>query len=710
MGRPALLLVLVAGLCCGCSWLGRTPQRFPGAPLVLISIDTLRADHLPAYGYTAVETPHLDALRRDSVLFRNAYTHVPLTLPAHASLFTGRLPPNHGVRDNLGYRLDDTQATLAALLKAKGYATGAAVSAFVLHATTGLARGFDFYEDTMAAPAGSDALTQVQRPGGESARLILRWLAGVKDRPFFLFLHIYEPHSPFDPPEPFKSRFRLAYDGEVAASDAIVGEFLRELKRSGLYDRSLVALLSDHGEGLGDHGEEFHGILLYREALHVPLMLKLPGSARAGDEIGTPVQLVDFLPTVVRLIELPLPAELEGQSLLDPKRRLRRVYAETHYPRIHLGWSSLRALLDERYHYIDGPRPELFDMRADPRERRNLLGSERETAESMWKELSGYPASLAAPQHVTPEEREKLAALGYLAGRSAEAPDEPLPDPKQNIHLLDDVREAFQLTQAGRDAEAVTALRGILEKSPLFLDVRYQLAQTLTRMGRYEEAYEAYKAALLGSPSLAAPIALAMARVCLELRRFDEAEANATIGLAANPGQAHELLARVALARNDLARAEREAGLAVGDAVAESNRALLLAEVHLRRNELAAALGVLDAERQRLAERGWPPLRDLEFLRGDVLARMGRHAEAETAFEAEIRAFPRNSAAYVRLAIVYGLQRRTFGEVDRLLEAMVAAHPSPQTMLLAARTLESMGDTKGAAAWRRRAAAGGHRG
>jgi choline-sulfatase len=709
MGRAHLAVALLAGVTAGCSRSGRAPDRFPGAPIVIVSIDTLRADHLPAYGYAAVETPHVDALRRDAILFRNAYTHVPLTLPAHASAFTGLLPPGHGVRDNLGYRVSESRATLASLLKDKGYATGAAVSAFVLHASTGIARGFEFYEDAMEAPAGSDALAQVQRPGGSSARLALRWLAGVQGKPFLLFLHIYEPHSPFEPPEPFKSRYPLAYDGEVAAADAILGDFIAGLKSAGVYDPSLVVLLSDHGEGLGDHGEEFHGILLYREALHVPLLMKLPASTRAGEEIATPVQLVDLLPTVAELLDLPRPPGLDGRSLLDPKPRPRRLYAETHYPRVHLGWSSLRALIDDRFHYIDGPRPELFNLLADPQERRDLLASEGGVAEAMKKELANYPADFEAPDSATPEEREKLAALGYLGG-AATAPDGPLPDPKASIHLLAEVKDAFKLTQAGRDAEAVVALRRILEKSPLFLDVRYQLAQTLVRLGRHEEAYEAYTTALRGSPSLAGPIGLALARVCLELGRVDEAEANARLGLRTNAGQAHELLARVALARNDLAGTESEAKQAVGDPVAESNRVLLLAEVHIRRDEPDQALSLLETERRRLTERHSPPLRDLEYLRGDALARLGRHADAAAAFDAEIRAFPANAQAYARLAIVYGLQHRTFGEVDRLLERMVAAQPSARTMLLAAKTLDSMGDAKGAAAWRRKAQAAGARG
>ncbi|HWX25209.1 MAG TPA: sulfatase, partial [Vicinamibacteria bacterium] len=301
---PVLALILAA---LGCSGKSGT-STFPKAPLVLISIDTLRSDHLPAYGYRAVETPHLDRLRKDSILFEHAYSHVPLTLPSHVSLLTGLLPFEHGVRDNLGYRLDSkAHPTLATLLKAQGYATGAAVSAYVLRGATGIGASFDFYEDRIEAPEGSQAASQAQRRGGQTAALASKWLQRVKDGPFFLFFHVYEPHAPYEPPEPFKSRYPLAYDGEIATADQIVGDFLEELRRAGVYDRALVILVSDHGEGLGEHGEQEHGILLYRWALQVPLLLKLPRGQRAGTSLAAPVQLIDVVPTVTSLLALSTP-------------------------------------------------------------------------------------------------------------------------------------------------------------------------------------------------------------------------------------------------------------------------------------------------------------------------------------------------------------------------------------------------------------------
>ncbi|MGD2114549.1 MAG: sulfatase, partial [Acidobacteriota bacterium] len=324
-----------------------------GNPIVLISVDTLRSDRLPAYGYDGVDTPAIDALRAEAVLFERAYSPIPLTLPAHASLLTGSLPPGIGVRDNAGYRLEeDAGATLGELLGREGYATGAAVSAFPMRSETGLSRGFDHYDD--AIPDVERALmANLQRSGDETLRAALGWLDSLqldspREAPFFLLFHIYEPHTPREPPEPFASRYDDPYDGEVAAADAVVGRLLEALRERGLYEDSTIVFLSDHGEGLNDHGEEEHGILLYRESLQVPLMIKLPGALHAGATVPYPAQLVDVLPTVLELAGGDVPEGLPGTSLLRlvgedvaPELRDRTVYSETFHPQLRYGWSGL---------------------------------------------------------------------------------------------------------------------------------------------------------------------------------------------------------------------------------------------------------------------------------------------------------------------------------------------------------------------------------
>jgi arylsulfatase A-like enzyme/Flp pilus assembly protein TadD len=679
----------------------------PGAPVVLISIDTLRADHLPAYGYSGVATPAIDALRRDAILFADASSPCPLTLPAHTSILTGLLPPAHGVRNNLGYRLDGAaHPTLARWLKARGYAMGAAVSAFVLAGKTGLADSFDFYDDDIPQPSSAEAVSQYQRPGGETERRLLGWLDGAQKRPFFLFLHLYEPHSPYEPPEPFKSRYAAhPYDGEIAAADAVVGDFLGELQRRGLYDRSIVILLSDHGEGLGQHGEKEHGIFLYREALHVPLLIKLPGSARAGETVREPVTLVDLVPTVAGILGASPPPGTDGRPLLGGSLEAgRRLYAETYYTRIHLGWSPLRSIWDGRYDYIDSPKPELYDVASDSGETQNRFSPDEPQAREAKRLLERIGTAFSAPAPASPEDVKKLAALGYLTGAAPDVSG-PLPVPREEIATVAEIESAYRLAADGRGEEAAAALRRILARNPRLFDAQHKLADVLARLGRYEEAAAAYRRAIELSPSIASALTVGLGRVCLRLERWDEAAANGSIAVRDHPGPAHAILARAALGKGDLETAERESAEARKSSGSETEADSIEAEVLIRRGRLADALAMIDGARRRRDASGGEPVEGLEYLRGDALARLDRRAEAEQAFREEIRLFPRNTTAYARLAIVLALEHRTIGEVRQLFETMAAANPGRDSARLAAKTLESLGDHEAAAVWRRRAGA-----
>jgi tetratricopeptide (TPR) repeat protein len=409
---------------------------------------------------------------------------------------------------------------------------------------------------------------------------------------------------------------------------------------------------------------------------------------------------VDLLPTLAGLLDLPAPKGLPGRSLFAADRSEAPLYAETFYPRLHLGWSELRSLVDSRFQYIEGPKRELYDLAADPRQLTSVLAANGELGRSRQKRLADFPAQLERPAETDSGEREKLAALGYLGG--AVETSGPLPDPRESLPALHEVKAAFRLAAAGKNAEAVVLFRKVLAEFPYFFDARFELAQTLVRLGRFDEAYDAFRAAIRSSPGLAASIALPLGRVCLTLGRRDEAEANARIGMSANAAAAHELLARVALARDDLASAEREAAAVSGDPAAEMGATVVRAEVRIRQERFAEALALVEEAKRQVVEGRSAAVPDLDFLRGDALARLGRYPEAQSAFEEEVRAFPRNSQAWARLALVHGLQKRTVREVDRVLEQMAAANPTPATFELAAKTLESMGDTKGAREWRSR--------
>jgi arylsulfatase A-like enzyme/Flp pilus assembly protein TadD len=672
-----------------------------GAPVVLISVDTLRADHLPAYGYRAVETPHLDAFRKDAVLFENAYAHVPLTLPSHTSLFTGLLPPQHGVRDNLGYALSAGPATLAAHLKSQGYATGGAVSSIVLSHVTGVGRGFDFYEDTVEPDRMNQTLSRVQRRGDETAALLEDWIGPHADQPFLAFLHLFEPHSPYDPPEPYKSRYALAYDGEIARADEIVGGFLKYLKDQDIYDRALIVFFSDHGEGLDDHGEDEHGVLLYREAIHVPLLVKFPRSARAGERVAAPVGLMDVFPTVTEVAGMPVPEGLAGRSLTTflaghaGPAEDRRIYGETLYPRLHLGWSDLASLVDRTNHYIESPRPELYDVVVDPGEKNDLLeaGGLPPAFRSMRAELARLPRPLQAPGGSDPEQVQKLAALGYISASAADLDKKDLPAPRDRIGSVQQLKAGFTALVGGRYADAAKIFAKLLETEPGMTDVWQMYSEALMKLGREKEALDALqKAAKLspGSPS----VLMALTEYFMATGDFAEARRHAEAIGDAGTASPHENLARIAIAEGDLAAAEKEARAALERYPSRRVPRLILGRVLHDRHDYPGALAELDLAARPRASETTVPLQNLQHLRGDCLARLGRLPEAEAAFREEVRLFPSNPAPRAALAMLYASQGRE-ADARQALADLVGLR-TPEAYFVASRTLEVLGDRTGA--------------
>jgi arylsulfatase A-like enzyme/Flp pilus assembly protein TadD len=672
-----------------------------GVPVVLISVDTLRADHLPAYGYRNVETPHLDALRKDSVLFENAYSHVPLTLPSHASLFTGLLPPQHGVRDNLGYALSSGPTTLAAYMKSKGYATGGAVSSIVLSHVTGVNRGFDFYEDTVEPDRTGQTLSRVQRHGDETAALLTDWIGPRADSPFLAFLHIFEPHTPYEPPEPYKSRYALAYDGEIARSDEIVGGFLRYLKDQEIYDRALIVFFSDHGEGLDDHGEDEHGVLLYREAIHVPLLVKFPNSRRAGESVGEAVGLTDIFPTVAEVAGLPAPPGLAGKSLTTTlaggagsKTEERRVYGETLYPRLHLGWSDLASLIDRKNQYIESPRPELYDLVADPGEKNDLSAGLPPAFRSMRAELARLPRPLQAPGSTDPEQVRKLAALGYISASSADLAKKDLPAPRDRIGSVQKLKSGFTALVAHRYPDAAKIFAELLEEEPGMTDVWQMYSEALMRVGREKEALAALQTAARLSPG-SPQVMMALSEYFMETGDFAEARRHAEAIGDAGTASPHENLARIAIAEGDLAAAEKEARAALERYPSRRVPRLILGRVLHDRGDYPGALMELDLAARPRGSESAVPLQNLQFLRGDCLARLGRERESEAAFQEEIRMFPSNAAPRAALAMLYASQGRE-SEARRALSDLVGQLHTPEAYFTASRTYEILGDPESA--------------
>jgi arylsulfatase A-like enzyme/tetratricopeptide (TPR) repeat protein len=699
LGRCLLSLAVAAACAC------RAEKRaFVNAPVVLICVDTLRADHLPVYGYKGVETPALDALARDSIVFENAISQVPLTLPSHASLFTGLLPFANGVRDNVGYRLEKQRATLAGLLRARGYATGAAVSAFVLDHSTGISSGFDFYEDRLEARGSGQAIGEVQRPGAESEKLLENWIVALPPgKPFFAFLHLYEPHAPYAPPEPFAARYATApYDGEIAAADSIVGVFLAFLKTKGLYEKSHVVFLSDHGEGLNEHGEDEHGIFLYREAIRVPLFIKLPGRPDPRRE-PRPAALVDVLPTIVRSVGGEAPPGLAGMPLWSAEAGSgggRNIYSETLYPRLHFGWSDLASLTDGRFHYVHAPRAELYDWTSDPAEKKDLAAALPPAFRSMRVELAAMNRPFTQPGASDPETVKKLASLGYISATSSAAGGSALPDPKDRIGALARLKEASRLSAEGRFEQAASILRELVRESSAMLDPWEGLARVLKEAGRPAEAFDALLEADRLSPGTP-QILLGLADLALRKGDIPRARTYAQAAAVLGASGATQALAEIALASGDLPEARRLAKTCLQEDARSRSCWLLLATVEKQAGDSKSAWEILERLRN-LRDAGRGPLENENFLRGDVLARMGRESEAETAFRAEVSAFPDNPAGWTGLALLYASQGRP-DDARRVLDELISKSPRPRSYFAAARTWEVLEDRQAAVAMRRRA-------
>ncbi|HEY0141814.1 MAG TPA: sulfatase-like hydrolase/transferase [Thermoanaerobaculia bacterium] len=648
------------------------PER---PPIILISVDTLRSDRLPAYGYTRVETPHLDALRRDGVLHERAYSHVPMTLPSHASMFTGLLPTEHGVRNNIGYPFEPEKLrTLAETLRENGYRTGAAVSSYVLRSETGIGDGFEVYDDAIAIVSGG-ATSEHQRSGFETVQKAEAFVASHASEPFFLFVHLYEPHAPYTPPEPFRSRYRDPYDGEIAASDAIVGKLIASLKAKGIYDRAAIVFTSDHGEALWEHGEDQHGILLYREALQVPLIIKLPRSERANSSVSTPFALRQLYDEILRLAGV-------GSDATPDAKPPQPIYSETLYPRIHLGWSELRSLIDGNYHYIESSSPELYDLSKDPGETKNLIADERRVAASMRNALAQVPAGDTAIAAIDPEEAAKLAALGYIG--TPQNREGPLPNPREEIHTLREIKAAFQLAADRQYDEAAKALRALLEKNPGLTDVASRLGEVLRDSGRDAEAIEVYRAALARSQRVAPELAIALAVTYLKTEKPREATAHALLALRTHPVEAREVLARAAIAEQRFAEAETHARAAIEASERAPKSLLVLAELQRATGQLEAALVTLDQAEARATELGTKQP-GIDHLRADVLARLDKPEEAITAYRREIARFPRQIQSYANLAVVY-LALGDRREAERVLRAMTKANPHEGARALAEKT------------------------
>ena len=506
----------------GMAWLaGCSESAVPARPsewrnILLISIDTCRADHLSCYGATHVATPHIDAVAREGVLFENAIAPVPLTLPSHCTLLTGTNPPYHGVHDNAGFRLGPSHMTLAEILKEQGFTTGAVIAASVLKRRCGLDQGFDDFGD--AFKQSRNTIGIFERWGEEVSDEAGQWIEAHADDPFFLFVHYYDPHYPYEPPPPFSAEDRHArYAGEIAYTDRCIGNLLTKLRQIGAYDSTLIVITSDHGEMLGEHGETVHGFLIYQSVMRVPLLVRLPGG-RAGRRVEGVVGLIDILPTVCGLLGIEPPEAVAGRDLSDvlagdapAGHSDRAIYCESLYARKYDA-NPLLGLVTARWKYILTTRPELYDLVDDPKELNNVVAAQGERAAAMHERLrqiidrSRRHGEAESKLHMRPHEMEQLMAVGYvggiLEGEQTFDIDPNLDDPKDLREFHSHCSRLGALSNTDKDDEFLAQCRRVMAMRPAYADPHRMLGDYHQKRGRVDEAIAAYRKAIALDPGL----------------------------------------------------------------------------------------------------------------------------------------------------------------------------------------------------------------
>ena len=714
----------------------RTPKvppaegpRFTNANVVVISIDTLRRDHLAPYG-APFQTVAATRLAREGVVFERAVSQAPLTLPSHASIFTGLYPPNHGARDNGGFVVGKDATTLAERCLAGGYKTAGFVSSYVLHSRWGIGQGHETYDDSFDyAGLESRALTDVERPAGPVVDAALAWLRQPRraERPFYLWVHLFDPHDPYEPADEYRRSAPTAYAGEVMYADAQVGRLLEALDTLGLRRNTVIVYLSDHGESLGEHGEPTHGIFLYGATLDVPLIIAPPPGAAlgspalplAGRRVRGLARLVDVTPTVLDLVGLPVPSGLDGVSLLsmvahegasaagspptDTSDALAGPvsYAETYYPRFRYNWSELVAMETERWKFIRAPRSELYDLRQDPRELHDVSADHPRVVATLAKHLESMNLLKAGgeptPAALDPDALARLRALGYV-GSADSAPARrtgPRPDAKDGLPLLQELLQGQTDRDAGRLDDAARRLEALARKDPENPAVYVALSSVYFRRNDAQAAIKAAKRAVALDPeSVVAVLDLAFAFQAAG--QPGEAATGFERVLALDPENLKALLnlGQIAHVRGEREKAFEFYQRAVAVAPHFARARIGLGSVALELNRLGVAE---EALKQAVALGGTYP--DLHFNLGVMAEQRGQRAVALREYRAEVAAYPGSLGAWVNL----GLLEREGGRVDAALAAFERAANAKADAIegpfLLAETLASLGRREQAERW-----------
>lgn len=707
--------------------LGRLPSGLSPSDLnlVVVTLDTTRSDRLGCYGAKDVQTPHLDALAARGVLFENAVSPMPLTLPAHCTLFTARLPGAHTVRDNGGYKLPADAVTLAEVLKQRGYRTGGFVAAYVLDHKWGIAQGFDRYFDDFDLKAQKNvSMGDIQRRGDEVVAKAFEWLDANKDARFFAWIHLYDPHAPYAPPEPYASRYAAhPYNGEIAWTDELVGRIVAGLDRLGVTKRTLVAVLADHGESLGEHGENGHGFFVYEPVAHIPFLLAGPYPGLGGRRIAEVVRTIDIAPTLLELMGAPgALAGAQGRSLVraisaPPGASGPALagaaplggpdgdsgYTESYYARFHFGWSELRAVRTRRWHFVEAPTPELYDLTADPGESANLARGKPDVVAELRSRLADYEKAsspdhgAAAPIEEDEETLRKLAALGYAGGRTSRDTDrsfKDLPDPKERIGIYNLMNRAREEIQAEHDDAAADLLQQVLRGDPEVIDAYFMLGNIHLKKNEWPQAADYYRKTLEKRPDHDYAM-IGLADTLVATGRVDDAVLGYERFLQQDPGNA-QITYRLAQVLLDDGRDERAASYFRRTLQAEPRTARAevgLGVVAFRAKDLVGARAAID---RALAID--PKARYARYNLALVAEAQGDARAAAEAYRAELTDYPGDVKARFNLGRLLGKMGDARGEIDEL-RRVTAENPEFATgRFFLAQALLAAGDLEGARA------------
>jgi arylsulfatase A-like enzyme/Tfp pilus assembly protein PilF len=708
--RPSKLLVILAGIAAvailiylvqvkgfiagkkgSAGEVGRwiAPLKPSDLNVLFFTLDTTRADHIGCYGYPLIKTPNIDGLAAEGILFQNATAQSPLTLPSHSSMFTGSYPFFHGVRDNGGFYLEEDQVTLAEVLRQAGWATSAFIGAFVLDSRWGVDQGFDYYYDNFDfAKYKKISLDSVQREGGEVIKAFFEWFEKNAPPRFFSWIHLYDPHTPYEPPEPYKTQYEGQeyglYDGEIAYADSLIGRVLESLGEKGLLEKTVVVVVGDHGESLGEHHESAHGFFIYDATVSVPMIIRIPSAELRGKTVAAQVQNIDLMPTLCEILGLPVPRTVQGQSLLPlvagrKPERDREAYSESYYPRYHYGWSELKSLRTSRYKFIQAPRSELYDLSLDPREKNNIFSRESSLAEKFARKLETLEDKMSrkgvedkGPQQLDEDSREKLMALGYIGGFTSGArlsQRENLGDPKDKIILYNKIKMAEGASSNREYEEALTRLDEVIKEDPGIMEARQVRANIYLQLDRAEEAAEECKEALKVDPEYNAAI-FTLAQAYKKLKKFDEAIAGFERAIQLDPRdpKPHVNLGEIFLETDDLDKA-----------IAHLEEAISIDPEHssLAHNNLGAAF--LKKKRLERAEEELlkalemrPRIPDAHYNLGLLYEEKGDPKRAIEEYKKEIEIHPGAHPAHFNLALLYGKMGLLQEQVYELKEAISA--------------------------------------